>query len=114
MNLLVLKSLNERAQGVINREPTGFEDVFLFAPIYSGDSFHMRGVEGALDIIFLDKEFGVITINRDVIPETGGASAPPSTAYAVEVKAGGADYYGLVRGEVWVDLTNQVLNEGAL
>jgi uncharacterized membrane protein (UPF0127 family) len=71
----------------------------------------MRGVKGSLDIVFLDRDFAVVAITKDVIPETGTATAPPGTAHAAEIKAGGADHYGLTSESVWVELTNAVLNK---
>jgi len=107
-----LRTLAERTRGVIGREPVDFEQVFLFNEIYPGDGFHMRGVKGALDIIFLDRDLGVVGIVPGVIPEAGTATAPPGTTYAAEVMVGGADHYGLKVGKVWIGLSNQVLGGG--
>lgn len=109
MNLVPLRTLNERTRGVIGREPADFDTVYLFNEIYPGDGFHMRGVKNALDIIFLDRDLGVVSIVPGVVPETGTATAPPGTAYAAEVMAGGAEHYGLRSGKVWLGLSNQVL-----
>lgn len=110
MNLTVLRTSHERARGVIGREPTSFDDVFLFTDTYPGDGFHMRGVAGSLDFVWLDKEFTVVGVTKAVVPETGTATALPGTSYAVEVAAGGADHYAVEKGRPWVALANHVLN----
>ena len=110
MEVNVLKTPQEKSRGVIGREPETFDEVFLFSGMYGGDSFHMRGVKGALDFVFLDKEFGVISVLRSVVPETGSATTPPNACYVVEMKAGGVDHYELNEGTPWVALTNYVLN----
>lgn len=83
MKSKILSTISEKARGVIGRDSLEPDELFIFTGVYSGTQFHMEGVTFPIDIAFLDKDFGILHISS-MEPDSGRASAPRDTVYAVE------------------------------
>ncbi len=103
MNLKVLSTLTDKINGVKGLDKLDPEDVYIFTDINEGDGFHMRGVPFALEICFLDRDFGILDITK-MESESGTSKAPHGTVYAVEAEDGYFDKHGLKVNGCWESL----------
>lgn len=107
MNLKVLSSLTDRLKGVIGLDSLDPEDVYVFLDTNEGEGFHMRGVKFPINIAFLDRDFGVLQIDR-MEPESGTSKAPNGTIYAVETEDGYFERKGIKVGDCWERLHRMI------
>lgn len=109
MTVHVLKTTNEKVKGVIGKKDIDLNDIYLFTSIEPKTAFHMKGVVFPIKIAFLDKNFGIISI-EDMEPDIGNATAPEDTCYAVEVHPEYFSKNSLKSGDFWLSLSNHMMN----
>lgn len=98
----VAATAEARKQGLSGRKELGEKQGMLF--ILSKPDFHhfhMKDMNFPIDIIWLDENLRVVDITAqldpDTYPQTFTSHRPAQ--YALEVNAGFADEYGIVRGD---------------
>ncbi|MEY3240867.1 MAG: hypothetical protein RIR11_2305 [Bacteroidota bacterium] len=104
---------NERAQGLMWRKKMDEKQAMLF--VFEQEemqSFWMRNTYIMLDLIFVNENFEVVTVlkNVPVLNDTPRPSDKPAK-YVIEVNAGVADKYNIVPGTkaAWQDFVNDQL-----
>ncbi len=90
------KGLGDRASLPSNQ---GMLFVFAEPGVYA---FWMKDMHFALDMVWIDASKKVVSINRDISPNTYPTTFQPSTriSYVLELNAGGAKKYGITVGTV--------------
>lgn len=91
---------SSRTQGLMGREHMSEMQGMLFIfPDEDYRSFWMANTPLPLDIIYVNKDRSIVTIQRNTVPysEESIPSTAPAT-YVIEVNAGFADRHGLVEG----------------
>lgn len=92
----------ETQTGLMYRKSMQSNRAMLF--IFENDSqrsFYMKNTEFALDIIYINSDFKIVSIQKNAKPLD--KSSLPSQApakYVLEVNAGQSDQWGLVAGDV--------------
>lgn len=109
MKLHILSSTVSKARGVIGRDYIGDDELFVFLDTPEGAGFHMRGVPFSISIAYLDKEYGILSI-EEMQAEVGTSHAPARSVLAVEA----APYYfernGLKEDMIWKAMANRAQN----
>lgn len=83
MKAKILATETEKNRGVIGRDNLDDDEIYIFMHVNAHCGFHMHSVPFPVTIAFVDQEFGIIDI-KEMQPESGRASAPEGTVYAVE------------------------------
>ena len=97
----VVETQEEREKGLSGRSelPEGEGMLFVFDEpgLYS---FHMKDMEFAIDIIWMDESKRVVGIMRDVSPDTYPQVFTPDSMsrYVLEVPSGFSEEHGVSRG----------------
>lgn len=105
LDIEIAKLNLDRQQGLMYRDELTDERGMLFIfEEYRLQTFWMKNTVASLDIIFLDSALNVTTINRNTVPfsEESIYSDGPAL-YALEVRAGYSDQYGVSIGDkiIW-------------
>jgi uncharacterized membrane protein (UPF0127 family) len=90
-----------RTQGLMGRRQMGEDQGMLFIfPDEEYRSFWMANTPLPLDIIYVNRDREIVTIQRNTVPysEESIPSTRPAT-YVIEVNAGFADRHGITEGE---------------
>lgn len=100
----------ERAQGLSGREGLAADEGMLFVFTQDGDySFWMKDMRFAIDIVWIDAQGAVVTIQRAVSPSTYPSSFAPTapSRYVLELPSGYAAAHGIAEGALatWGDGT---------
>lgn len=91
----------ERAQGLSGRASLGQDSAMLFV-FDQNDSrcFWMKDVRFGIDMIFIDQDFTVNKIEKNVLPETYPKYfCSDGTKYVIEVNQGTSELVGLQSGD---------------
>lgn len=99
LNIEIADDQTERQQGLSGRDslPTNGAMLFKFEQASENLCFWMKDMKFSLDMVWLNEDKKVVTIHRDVKPETYPSSFCPDSAaqYVIEIPAGTSDDYGL-------------------
>ena len=109
MNLHILGGTAAKARGVIGLKNIGDDDLFVFLDTYEGAGFHMRNVPFNISIAYLDKDYGILSIDK-MLTEVGTSYAPADSVLAVEATADYFERNGLRVDMVWKALANRAQN----
>lgn len=85
---IVLRSLEEQAQGLIGMKPIPADTFFVFPNVRPGTIFHSRGVLESFDIAFIDA-WGRTIFTKTIMPPHEVVTVPQGAVTAVEARAGG-------------------------
>ena len=92
----------ETQTGLMYRKSMQSNRAMLF--IFENDSqrsFYMKNTEFALDIIYINSDFKIVSIQKNAKPLDKSSLPSQSPAkYVLEVNAGQSDQWGLVAGDV--------------
>lgn len=92
-----------RAHGLSDRESLAKDTGMLFVfPVPGFYEFWMKDMHFSIDMIWVDKDHTIVSINQDVAPDTyPGTFSPENPAlYVIEVPAGYAKNYAITAGDV--------------
>lgn len=90
----VADNLLTRKQGLSDREALGEDQGMLFIYTEAGNySFWMKDMKFPIDIIWIDENYKVIDITKNILPDTFPQSFQPAypVKYVLEVNANWAD-----------------------
>lgn len=89
-----------RTKGLMYRKTMAEDEGMLFLfPFEAERAFWMKNTYLALDIIYFDREFKVVSISKNARPHTTTPRKSDGMAqYVLEVNAGLADKWGLTKG----------------
>lgn len=97
----IAENEDDRTQGLMGRQTMAEDQGMLFIfPNEEYRSFWMANTPLPLDILFLDRDREIVTIQRNTVPYS--EESVPSTGpamYVVEVNAGYADRHALTEGD---------------
>ncbi len=95
LEILVADSFFKRLAGLMFRKEFPIGSGILLFPC---NSVHMCFMRFAIDVVYLDKDYNIIKIVKDLRPWVGFSMC--KNAYAtLEMTTGGAEYYGFVTGK---------------
>jgi len=97
MNVLILETLDEQAEGLQHLERIDSNVLYVFPSIPEGTEFHSMNVAEPFDIAFLTDWYFVLSVIR-MTPTEDRIRAPRGTAFAIEAKAGSLARWGFVPG----------------
>ncbi|MDO8520175.1 MAG: DUF192 domain-containing protein [Deltaproteobacteria bacterium] len=97
----IADSTAERAEGLMNRTDLTDDNGMIF--VWEEDtnsSFWMKDTPTSLDILFVDANRSIVTIQADAVPLSEESISPTSPyRYVLEVKAGFTDRSGVAVGD---------------
>lgn len=102
IHVSIADTYETRAKGLSNTDPLLENEgmLFVFAtPGYYG--FWMKDMKYPLDIIWLDKNYKVVSLQKDISPESYPTIFKPQVlaSYVLEVPAGFVELYGIQNGD---------------
>ena len=103
LRLEIADSESERSQGLSGRESLADDTGMLFifdSPSYPG--FWMKDMHFALDFVWINSDWQIVQIDRDVQPDTYPQIFTPNSAvrYVLEINSGKANELGLEVSDV--------------
>ena len=101
---LVADNNSSRQIGLMNKKELGSQEgMFFIFETAEVRAFWMKNTYIALDIIFMDEKYRVVSISEDAVPltTTPRRSSEPAM-YVLEVNAGSAAKWGVKKGSVAV------------
>lgn len=97
MRIIVLRTLEEKKQGLQHLPWIPEQTLYVFEGVPEGIVFHSRNVPEPFDIAFLDDSFTVIGMAR-MQPPNDLVETPDGTAYVLEAKGGRMKTFGISVG----------------
>jgi uncharacterized protein len=100
IEVAVADTLQERVKGLSGRERVPFQGILFVFDSSTERSFWMKGMQFAIDIVWINKDFEIVGIESEVAPETFPETfkSEGSVMYVLEIPAGFSETYGLKVG----------------